>query len=92
MNALADITTRGAASGGYRRCHQDPQIEVPFSSESIDFAVRLYEGRGDKTWSLTDCYSFVIIEQHGLTNALTSDHHFEQAGTRAVFRQDPPSA
>ncbi len=34
----------------------------------------------DKEWSLTDCISFVVMEERGLIGALTSDHHFEQAG------------
>lgn len=36
--------------------------------------------RPDKEWSLTDCISFVVMQEHGLTEALTADHHFEQAG------------
>ncbi len=91
MNALADVATRGAAADGYRLCHRDPFIEViPFSPGIIDSAVRLYEGRGDKNWSLTDCYSFVVIADRSLVKALTSDHHFEQVGARAVLLEDPP--
>ena len=36
--------------------------------------------RLDKDWSLTDCISFIVMRRRGLTDALTSDHHFEQAG------------
>ncbi|MEX2174450.1 MAG: PIN domain-containing protein [Pirellulaceae bacterium] len=48
----------------------------------------LYENRSDKDWSdkdwsLTDCVSFAVMTQHGLSEALTADHHFEQAGFRA---------
>jgi hypothetical protein len=39
-----------------------------------------FSSRLDKEWSLTDCISFVVMEDHGLTDALTNDHHFEQAG------------
>jgi predicted nucleic acid-binding protein len=46
----------------------------------------LYESRLDKDWSLTDCVSFAVMTQRGLTEALTADHHFEQAGFRAVFK------
>ena len=40
----------------------------------------LFVNRPDKEWSLTDCISFVVMREHGLTEALTADHHFEQAG------------
>jgi len=40
----------------------------------------------DKGWSLTDCASFVIMEDEGLPAALTHDHHFEQAGFQALLR------
>jgi len=43
-------------------------------------AVALYREREDKDWSLTDCTSFLIMNRRGLTEALTADHHFEQAG------------
>lgn len=64
----------------------DPSATVvPASRELFDQAVDLYAGRGDKSWSLTDCASFVVMEQQGITDALTGDRHFEQAGFTAVF-------
>ncbi|MEZ6110800.1 MAG: hypothetical protein R3C99_07290 [Pirellulaceae bacterium] len=41
----------------------------------------------DKAWSLADCLSFVQ-KQEGLTDALTADHHFVQAGFRALMLED----
>jgi predicted nucleic acid-binding protein len=43
-------------------------------------AWHLLKSRPDKEWSLVDCASFVVMQQRGLTEALTTDHHFEQAG------------
>ncbi len=43
-------------------------------------AWQLLKERQDKEWSLVDCSSFVIMRQRDLTEALTTDHHFEQAG------------
>ena len=43
-------------------------------------AWKLFEDRLDKTWSLVDCASFVVMEERGLTEALTTDRHFKQAG------------
>jgi uncharacterized protein len=49
--------------------------------ESLDAASREYlSSRPDKDYSLVDCSSFVIMERMGLTEALTNDRHFEQAG------------
>lgn len=42
--------------------------------------LELYKQREDKNWSLTDCISFVVMIQEGISHAFTSDRHFEQAG------------
>lgn len=91
MNALSDASTRRFAAEGYRRCHGDTRIEVvTFRAELIDAAIRLYEARPDKTWSLTDCLSFVTMQQRQVVEALTTDRHFEQAGLRAMMLDEPP--
>lgn len=38
----------------------------------------------DKDFSLTDCTSFVVMKELGLTRALTTGHRFSQAGFEAV--------
>ena len=53
---------------------------IPASNDWFFRGLTLYRGRPDKEWSLTDCISFVVMRERGLTEALTSDHHFEQAG------------
>lgn len=53
---------------------------VPPSPALFDAGVSLYAERSDKGWTLTDCISFVVMHQYGLTDALTGDRHFEQAG------------
>ncbi len=58
---------------------------IPASSEWLRRGRELFEARPDKAWSLTDCTSFVIMEEHGLTEALTTDHHFAQAGFRVLL-------
>jgi predicted nucleic acid-binding protein len=47
--------------------------------------VELYGTRPDKEWSLTDCISFVVMKREGLTDALTGDRHFEQAGFKVLL-------
>ena len=59
---------------------------VGFDPKVQQAGFELYESRLDKDWSLTDCVSFAVMTQRGLTEALTADHHFEQAGFRSVFK------
>ncbi|MGI9060786.1 MAG: type II toxin-antitoxin system VapC family toxin [Ktedonobacteraceae bacterium] len=40
----------------------------------------LLKNRIDKEWSLVDASSFVVMTRYGMTEALTTDHHFTQAG------------
>jgi predicted nucleic acid-binding protein len=40
----------------------------------------LLSNRADKNWSLVDCSSFVLMQENNILEALTTDHHFEQAG------------
>ena len=64
----------------------DPNVRiVPFSDELFTARLDLYARRPDKQWSLTDCVSFVVMGRDGITEALTGDHHFEQAGFTALL-------
>lgn len=51
-------------------------------------AVRLFRERPDKGWGLTDCTSFVVMDNCGLHRAFTSDRHFEQAGYIRLLTSD----
>ena len=59
---------------------------IPASSELFDQAMALYGKRPDKHWSFTDCASFIVMKQRSLKEALTADHHFEQAGFKALLK------
>jgi predicted nucleic acid-binding protein len=59
---------------------------VGYLPEAYQAGFDLFVGRPDKAWSLTDCISFAVMTERGLSDALTADHHFEQAGFRAVFK------
>lgn len=61
-------------------------LVVPQTSSGFAAAFDLYCGRTDKGWSLTDCSSFLIMQQFGIDSALTFDKHFEQAGFTALLR------
>jgi predicted nucleic acid-binding protein len=61
-------------------------VVVPASQSLFESAWKLFSERPDKNWSLTDCTSFSVMHVHGITNVLTGDHHFEQAGFRALLK------
>jgi predicted nucleic acid-binding protein len=59
----------------------DPNTQIVESSHALwTRGAERYLDRPDKEWSLTDCISFVVMEERGVIEALTMDHHFEQAG------------
>lgn len=59
---------------------------VPPDQTLFDRGIALFDQRPDKAWSLTDCISFVIMQDQGLRDVLTGDHHFEQAGFNALMK------
>jgi hypothetical protein len=59
---------------------------VRVDKEVFGEAWRLYSERLDKEWSFTDCTSFIVMNRMGLTDAFTSDHHFEQAGFNILLK------
>lgn len=60
---------------------QSPYIEIlHIDAETDTQAWQLLSSREDKNWSLVDCSSFVVMQQRNITEALTNDYHFEQAG------------
>jgi predicted nucleic acid-binding protein len=60
---------------------------VAASNSSFQRGTELFTRRKDKSWSLTDCISFTVMEQRNIKEALTGDHHFEQAGYTMLLSQ-----
>lgn len=59
----------------------NPLVEVLWVDETLHrAALTLLQARLDKTYSLCDAVSFVLMQHRGLTAALTTDHHFEHEG------------
>ena len=86
-DALCAIQSRAKAVHFIRGFQAQPFIEVvPPTREQFAQALERYEQRPDKNWSLTDCISFLLMEHRGISDALTADRHFEQAGFRALMR------
>lgn len=64
-----------------------PNMHVVSCDNSLfQEGVAFYTQRSDKEWTLTDCISFIIMNRQGIVEALTGDHHFEQAGFIAVLK------
>ena len=85
-NALAKLRYRQAAIELLSSLEEDPAVEIiPISEQLYDRAFRYYQERPDKEWGMTDCISFIIMQDHGLTEALTPDDHFHQAGFRILM-------
>jgi len=60
---------------------ESPFFDVIYITQDLDErAWELLSNRTDKKWSLVDCSSFIVMQENNITEALTTDHHFEQAG------------
>lgn len=85
-NAMARLRYRDAAIELLDALEEDPNIKIiPLSEELYNRAMELYRQRPDKEWGITDCISFVVMQDYELTEALTTDEHFKQAGFKALL-------
>ena len=86
-NYLSRRVTRHVYGGFFRVLHSSDRVTVlPASSDLLRIGSELYVARTDKTWSPTDCISFEIMRMQGIKDALTADHHFEQAGFNVLLK------
>ena len=66
---------------------RNPHVTIlPASEELFRRGIDLYAQRADKDWPLTDCISFAVMREMNITDALTGDRHFEQAGFAALLK------
>ena len=91
---LNDYSDRGkalrqAAVRLIERLRRNPNVSIVSQTpQQFEEALWLYAKRSDKSWSHTDCASFRIMDRDGITQALTYDRHYSQAGFQALLR-DP---
>ncbi len=86
LDALSRPEFRRTVVGFIEAIKVDPRVTVvPASQELFDRGFDLFKRRPDKEWSLTDCISFAVMDAEGISESLTSDHHFEQAGFRVLL-------
>lgn len=71
----------------YRSLVKHPRVRiVPADTALFQRGIDFFEQRSDKEWSLTDCLSFLVMQDETLTESLTGDRHFEQAGFKALLK------
>ncbi len=72
-----------------QKLYVNPDITVVLLQDfPLANAIERYASRLDQRWSVVDCHSFLIMEERGITDALAYDRDFEQAGFRALLRED----
>jgi uncharacterized protein len=87
VNFFSKTAGRSIVADFVRSLRNDPDTRIlPASDDFIARGFELFSKRPDKEWSLTDCISFVVMEEYGILEALTSDADFEQAGFQALLR------
>ena len=85
-NALAGSAFRSTVAAFLEQLEDDPDVRIIGGGDALyRRGLALYARRADKSWSLTDCISFVAMEEQGLHEALTGDRHFAQAGFVPLF-------
>jgi predicted nucleic acid-binding protein len=74
-DGLADTSGRGLFHPFVARFESDSRaIIAPPTQDLFDRSSKFYHDRPDHEWSLTDCVSFLVMEEMGITDALTADH------------------
>ncbi|MGH2584977.1 MAG: type II toxin-antitoxin system VapC family toxin [Dehalococcoidia bacterium] len=87
-NTFARPPWRSVACSLLSRVRANPNITIVAVDADLSArALALYVARPDKEWGLTDCVSFVVMQDRGITEALAADRHFVQAGFRALLRE-----
>jgi predicted nucleic acid-binding protein len=91
LTELGDGCARGRNRDLFIRFASDLRLDpnvvvVPADLPLFERGMELYADRPDKDWSLTDCISFVVMRERGISEALTGDRRFEQAGFVALLR------
>jgi len=71
--------------GGFARVNS---AVISLNQDLFNRAFTLYQTHKDKTWGLVDCVSFIVMRENDITDALTNDKHFQQAGFNLLMRND----
>ena len=76
-----------AAACDVLRDFETRQNTLVIESSRVSYleALELYQARGDKTYSLTDCLSMDLARARQISDILTCDEHFRQEGFNALM-------
>jgi predicted nucleic acid-binding protein len=89
-DGLARVPNRALFLGLVAQLRSDGDVFIVSpDAELFEKGLELYSRRPDKDWSLTDCISFAVMQNKSITDALTGDHHFEQAGFKILLKPSP---
>ena len=86
-NSLSRIGWREHFAELISQLRDDRKVKIVAASRPLfQKSSELFASRLDKEWSMVDCSSFVTMDEYGLADALSSDHHFEQAGFTILLK------
>ncbi|ACF42450.1 type II toxin-antitoxin system VapC family toxin [Pelodictyon phaeoclathratiforme] len=86
-NMLSSPHLRGKAFNYIQLLKNDIHTEIVcVSEEQFESGLIMFGKYHDKEWGLVDCLSFLVMKEKGITLALTSDDHFEQAGFTTLLQ------
>jgi uncharacterized protein len=87
LNSFSDSLYREAVGRMVTRLRQDQNLTIVRQTPAqFENALQRYQQSADKSWSLTDCASFEVMEAENIEAALTHDRHFAQAGFETLLR------
>jgi len=60
-------------------------VQVIYVDKGLfDKGWQYFQQHDDKTYSMTDCISFIVMKEQGIEAALSFDKHFTQAGFKVL--------
>jgi predicted nucleic acid-binding protein len=85
-NGSARSRDRRRFSEAVQATIRDDRVElIVVDEELLNRSLEFFGRHQDKFWGLVDCASFIVMQERGIMDAFTSDHHFEQAGFRCLL-------
>ena len=85
LGGAARPPLRALAAESVQRISASPRVEVIYADQNDwQQAFAFYQAHAGKAWSLLDCLSILICRMRNISDVFTGDHHFEQAGLKAI--------